>query len=88
MLDRVAALRVVLRVLTAITERRCPDEADVEQLRELSDLDPQAPADELAHDVMAHSLEHFPATEQPKGKSKSRYKSDPYRINPTSGGAA
>ena len=53
-----AALTVALRVLTAITEKRGPNPADVEELRRLAPLSSQASIDELACDVIQQTLRH------------------------------
>jgi hypothetical protein len=50
------AMKTALRVLTAIVEKRCPEPADVGDLRRQSSLSADAPADELAWDVMRQAL--------------------------------
>jgi hypothetical protein len=50
------SVKIALRVLTAIVEKRCPDLADVRELESQSSLPADAPADELAWDVMRQAL--------------------------------
>ncbi len=52
----VEALKVALRVLTAISERRTPDERDVAALKKLAPLLADGPLDELACDVIQQAL--------------------------------
>jgi hypothetical protein len=49
-------MKTAMRVLTAIVEKRCPEPADVGDLRRQSSLSADAPADELAWDVMRQAL--------------------------------
>jgi hypothetical protein len=50
------SMKTALRVLTAIVENRCPEPLDVGDLRRHSSLSADAPADELAWDVMRQAL--------------------------------
>jgi hypothetical protein len=50
------SIKTAVRVLTAIVEKRCPEPADVGDLRRQSSLSADAPADELAWDVMRQAL--------------------------------
>jgi hypothetical protein len=45
-------MRTGLRVLTAVTAKRDPDPADLEELRRFAPLLADAPVDELARDVI------------------------------------
>jgi len=50
------SMKTALRVLTAIVEKQCPDPADVGELRRQSSLPADAPADDLAWEVMRQAL--------------------------------
>jgi hypothetical protein len=50
------SMKTALRVLTAIVEKRCPEPADVGDLRRQSSLSADASPDELAWDVMRQAL--------------------------------
>ena len=52
------AMQTALRVLSALTEKRRPDPADVEQLRNFAPLLADGPLDELACDVIQQALSH------------------------------
>jgi N-acetylmuramic acid 6-phosphate (MurNAc-6-P) etherase len=54
-----AAIEVALRVLTALTEKRDPDEADVSALQHLAALSAFAPVDELACEVIHQALKQI-----------------------------
>jgi hypothetical protein len=56
MQQSLAAMNVALRVLTALTEKRHPDPADVEELRRLAPLHADCPLDELACDVIQEAI--------------------------------
>ena len=51
-----AALRIAVRVLTAVAEKRAPSAADTEELRRLMPSLPDLPPDELACDVIQQIL--------------------------------
>lgn len=53
------AMQTALRVLKAITERRSPDQADVDKLRSLDPLSADLPVDELACDVIRNGLKRW-----------------------------
>jgi hypothetical protein len=50
------ALKTALRVLTAITDDRKPDPADVEELKRLAPLMGDTPLDDLASDVIQQAF--------------------------------
>jgi hypothetical protein len=50
------AMKVALRVITAISEHREADSADVAYLRSLAPLLSNAPVDELAREVIQQAL--------------------------------
>jgi hypothetical protein len=54
--DYLNATKAALRVLTATVENRQPDPADLTQLRSMSALPSEAPADKLAWDVLQAAL--------------------------------
>jgi hypothetical protein len=54
-----AAMRIALRVLDAITARRHPGAADVEELRRLAPLSADMPLEELACAVIKHAIERM-----------------------------
>ena len=50
------AMKVALRVLQAVTDNHYPDPADVERLKQFAPLLADAPADELASDVIQQAI--------------------------------
>jgi hypothetical protein len=50
------ALKTALRVLTALTEKRAPEDADVKALRDYANGDNSRDLDELACDVIQRAL--------------------------------
>jgi hypothetical protein len=50
------ALKVALRVLTALGDHQCPDPADVEGLKRYAPLLADTPLDELACEVIQQAL--------------------------------
>jgi len=56
MQDSVTAMRIALRVLTAIADRKAPNNADVEELRKMAPQTGDAPLDDLACDVIQQAL--------------------------------
>jgi hypothetical protein len=56
MQQSLAAIRLAIRVLTAITNRQHPASADVEELRRLAQDSSRLPPDELACEVIQGAL--------------------------------
>ena len=54
--DTIEAMKIALRVLTALGEHRHPDAADVKALKAYAPLLADAPLDELACDVVQQAL--------------------------------
>ena len=54
--DQVAMIETALRVLTAVTEKRLPDPADMETLRSYAPVLEDFPPDELACHIIQQSL--------------------------------
>jgi DNA-binding NarL/FixJ family response regulator len=50
------AMKIALRVLTAITEKRNPDPDDLQELHRLAPLQPGASPDELACEVIQQAI--------------------------------
>jgi hypothetical protein len=63
--SKLTALTVAVRVLTAINEMRQPNEVDAERLRHFSQLPPDTEIDEIACDVIKHSLRQSPEAGKP-----------------------
>lgn len=63
------AMKIAVRVLTAITEKRHPEPADVEELRRLDPLLRDMPLDELACDVIQQALKRRAELRAHGGKS-------------------
>jgi DNA-binding NarL/FixJ family response regulator len=58
----IEAIKTAVRVLTAMTDRQVPNEADVEELRQLVPLLVNVPVDELACEVIKQVIEAAQAT--------------------------
>jgi hypothetical protein len=61
-------MQTALRVLTALTEKREANPADVEELRRLAPGDPDVPLDELACEVIQLAIK---AREKARGADNS-----------------
>ncbi len=70
MQQSLADMQVALRVLTAITDRREPDAADVEQLRRLAPPRKYDSLDEMACDVIRLALKHRDAVRAPRDERR------------------
>jgi hypothetical protein len=57
MQESLEAMKVALRVLSALTEKRPPDPADIEELRRYAPL-ANGSLDELACDVIQEAVKH------------------------------
>jgi hypothetical protein len=64
-----AALAVALRVLTAVNQKRHPDESDVTELRRLAPLFANEPLDVLACEVIQQALKRRSETDRARGGS-------------------
>jgi hypothetical protein len=62
--DYMAALKTALRVLTAASESRDPDPADVDELRRLAPPLDYLPAEELACDVIKQAIHRRAASRE------------------------
>jgi hypothetical protein len=58
MQESLDAMKLSLRVLSALNEKRDPDPTDVEQLRALAPFVADLPPDELACEVISRALQH------------------------------
>jgi hypothetical protein len=58
--QRDVALALALRVLTAINEKRYPDEADVDKLREFSNLPAHTAIDQMACQLIEQAIQLIP----------------------------
>jgi hypothetical protein len=67
--QRGVALTLALRVLTAINEKRHPDQAEVELLRELSNLPAQTAIDQMACQLIEQAIQQVPASRKATGAS-------------------
>ena len=66
---RLAAMTVALRVLTAINEKRYPDDADVDELRGFSNLPAQTAIDQMACQLIEQAIQQVPASRKATGAS-------------------
>jgi hypothetical protein len=60
--QRGVALTLALRVLTAINEKRHPDQAEVELLREFSKLPAHTAIDQIACQLIEQAIQHVPVS--------------------------
>ena len=61
------AMRVALRVLTAITDKRNPDPGDLQELHRLAPLHADASPDELACEVIQKAIKGRADARQARG---------------------